>query len=90
VGRAVADSQVTEVTQSFAAFVLTRDRGRILTDCVAKRRIIKLLTGPKWSGSEEDCEFILRHLALAYSGYPGFRDEWRPASAGSNQAGRKQ
>ena len=69
--------QATHVSESFAAFVLAHDPDRVLTECVAKRRMIKLLTGPRWSGSIDDRESLLRLLALPYAGHPAFRDEWR-------------
>src|SRR3954451_12699473 len=67
----------TPVSETFAAFVLAHDPDRVLTECVAKRRIIKLLTGPRWSGSADERESLLRLLALPYAGHPAFRDEWR-------------
>jgi hypothetical protein len=73
--------EVGRVTETFAAFVLAHDADRALNECIAKRRIIKLLTGQRWSGSEEDRESILRLLALPYAGHPTFRDEWRTTSS---------
>jgi hypothetical protein len=68
--------QATHVTEPFAAFVLAHDPDRVLTECVAKRRMIKFLTGPHWSGSTDDRDALLRLLALPYAGHPAFRDEW--------------
>lgn len=73
-------SEVTRVSEPFAAFVLAHDPDRVLTECVAKRRMIKLLTGQHWSGSTDDREELLRLLALPYAGHPAFRDEWRADS----------
>jgi hypothetical protein len=62
--------------ESFAAFVLAHEPDRVLTECVAKRKIIDLLTGPAWSGTSEDRDAVLRLLALPYLGHPDFREEW--------------
>lgn len=65
------------VSEAFAAFVLAHDPDRVLTECVAKRRMIKFLTSPRWSASEEERDSLLRLLAMPYAGHPAFRDEWR-------------
>lgn len=69
--------QAAHAPESFAAFVLAHDPDRVLTECVAKRRMIKLITGPAWSGSSDDRDSLLRLLALPHVGHPAFRDEWR-------------
>lgn len=75
-GGELPGSQATRVPEPFAAFVLAHDPDRVLTECVATRRMIKLLTSPRWSGSPDDRESLLRLLALPYAGHPAFRDEW--------------
>jgi hypothetical protein len=72
------------VSEAFAAFVLAHDPDRILTECVVKRRMIKLLTNARWSGSTDDRDTLLRLLALPYAGHPAFRDEWRGSSEARN------
>jgi hypothetical protein len=68
--------KVEPTPESFAAFVIAHDPDRVLTDCVAKRRIIKVLTSPRWAGPAEQRDLILRLLALPYAGHPEFFDEW--------------
>jgi hypothetical protein len=63
--------------ESFAAFVLAHDPDRVLTECVARRRIVKRLTSPNWSGSAEEREALLGLIALPYASHPAFLDEWR-------------
>lgn len=69
--------EAVHVSEAFAAFVLAHDPDRVLTECVTKRRIIKLLNHPHWSGSTEERESLLRLLAMPYAGHPAFREEWR-------------
>lgn len=68
------------VSEAFAAFVLAHEPTRVVIDCAAKRKIIKLVTGKIWDGSRADRDSVLRLLALPYVGHPAFRDEWRESS----------
>jgi hypothetical protein len=68
---------IAPVSEAFAAFVLAHDPDRVLTECVAKRRLINLITDRRWSGSREERDSLLRLIAMPYAGHPAFRDEWR-------------
>jgi hypothetical protein len=84
-GRFQADTtgqgaQSGPVTESFAAFVLAHEPDRVLNECIARRKIITLVTSRTWTGSSTDRDSVLRLLALPYVGHPAFRDEWRESS----------
>lgn len=65
-------------------------RGRVLAECVTKRRIVELAKGSihrladaaaeEWGIPHEDTyadEMLLRFLALPYADHPAYRSEWR-------------
>jgi hypothetical protein len=60
------------------------DPARVLAECEAKRRIVKLcadiegkaVEGNWWNLQEH--EAILAALALPYADHPDYREEWRP------------
>lgn len=69
-------SHTQPAAESFAAFVLAHEPDRVLKECTAKRKIINLVTGQSWSGSNVERGILLRLLALPYSGHPDFREKW--------------
>jgi hypothetical protein len=44
--------------------------GRVLAEAEAKRRIVV--------NAMEPCQWVLRHLALAYADHEDYREEWKP------------
>jgi hypothetical protein len=76
-GEAVGRSRTQPTVESFAAFVLAHEPDRVLKECIAKRKIINMVTGPGWSGSTVERDALLRLLALPYTGHPDFRIDWR-------------
>ena len=54
--------------------------GRVLDDCVARRRIVAECRRRDAGNSEVErgCRRVLRLLALPYGQHPQYRDTWRP------------
>jgi Family of unknown function (DUF6221) len=66
------------INSNVAAYMARFDPARVLAECEAKRRIVKLVSDVKWTGSYAVRDEVLETVALPYADHPDYLPEWRP------------